>query len=191
MNKPRQRFSPRVFLYGQATPDQVVLAMNNFIGWEAFIFADEVSDQVDSHLAQDLEQEAWLFVFRQLQRDPDIWARKLERLTYLSIKSALRRGRSVFRADPGTRDRQYERVPLEQATVADLCIHALPFDQEHQLLVKALRWSQHSGDREAEHQSLLLLRRLVRRYEMNDLIARYNLALRDWWRQTRAQEGLK
>lgn len=40
---------------------------------------------------------------RLLLRDLDIWIRKLERLTSLAMRSALRRGRSVSRADPGPR----------------------------------------------------------------------------------------
>jgi len=40
---------------------------------------------------------------RLLLRDSDIWIRKLEQLTSLAMRSALRRGRSVFRADPGPR----------------------------------------------------------------------------------------
>jgi hypothetical protein len=49
-----------------------------------------------------------LFVHRLLLRDPDIWVRKLERLTSPAMRSALRRGRSVFRADSGLCQRQYQ-----------------------------------------------------------------------------------
>jgi hypothetical protein len=61
------------------------------------------SVETDSYLWQDLEQEAMDKEHRLLLRDSDIWIRKLERLTSLAMRSALRRGRSVFRADPGPR----------------------------------------------------------------------------------------
>jgi hypothetical protein len=61
------------------------------------------SVETDSYLWQDLEQEAMDKEHRLLLCDPDTWMCKLERLTSLALRSALRRGRSVFRADPGPR----------------------------------------------------------------------------------------
>ena len=108
----RQRMTPSVVLYGPRQPETVLAVMENFISWEALRLSWDAPGQIDSHLSQDLEQEAMLFVHRLLLRDPDIWMRKLERLTSLAMRSALRRGRSVFRADPGPRQRQYQRITL-------------------------------------------------------------------------------
>jgi len=69
-----------------------------------------------------------LFVHRLLLRDPDNWMRKLERLTSLAMRSALRRGRSVFRADPGQRLRQYRQVAQAQARPGDIGTGSLPLE---------------------------------------------------------------
>src|SRR5258706_3358322 len=97
------RLTPQVVLYGPQQPESVLAAMENFISWEAMRLSWEAPGQTDSHLWQDLEQEAMLFVHRLLLRDPDIWVRKLERLTSLAMHNTLRRGCSVFRSDPGQR----------------------------------------------------------------------------------------
>src|SRR5260221_97690 len=110
----RQRMTPHVVLYGSQRPETVIAAMENFISWEALRLSWNAPGETDSHFWQGLEQEAILFVHRLLLRDPDIWIRKLERLTSLAMRSALRRGCSVFRADPGPRLRQYQLVTLTQ-----------------------------------------------------------------------------
>src|SRR5260370_3904980 len=89
----RQRMTPHVVLYGPQRPEAVIAAMENFISWEALRLSWNAPGETDSHFWQDLEQEAILFVHRLLLRDPDIWMRKLERLTSLAMRSALRRGR--------------------------------------------------------------------------------------------------
>ena len=101
--------TPHAVLYGSCRPETVLATMENFISWEALRLSWETPGEIDSHLFQDLEQEAMLFVHRLLLRDPDIWMRKLERLTSLAMRSALRCDRSVFRADPGSRGRHYQR----------------------------------------------------------------------------------
>src|SRR5258708_12004461 len=108
----RQRTTPHVVLYGPQGPEAVIAVMEKFISWEALRLSWNAPGETDSHFWQDLEQEAILFVHRLLLRDPDIWMRKLERLTSLAMRSALRRGRSVFRADPRSRLRQYQRETL-------------------------------------------------------------------------------
>src|SRR5260370_2506423 len=104
----RQRMTPYVVLYGQRRPETVLAAMGNFISWEALRLSWETPGQNDSHLHQDLEQEALLFVHRLLLRDPDIWMRKLERLTSLAMRSALRRG------SPGVHGRRRTRPPPQR-----------------------------------------------------------------------------
>ncbi len=181
----RQRMAPHAVLYGPRRPETVLAAMENFISWEALRLSWETPGQGDSHLFQDLEQEAMLCAHRLLQRDPDIWIAKLERLTSLAMRNALRRGRSVFRADPGLRLRQYHRVMLTQVKPGEVCIATLSFAREYELLQNALAYARLLGDRQAEHQALLLLRRLARRYEDNELVLFCNQQLRDWWRKER------
>jgi hypothetical protein len=123
-----------------------------------------------------------LFVHRLLLRDPDIWMAKLERLTSLAMRTSLQRGRSVFRADPGPRRRHYHRVALTQVKPGEVCTASLPLAQERDLLQNALAHARLTGDQQAEHQALLLLRRLARRYEDKKLVLTYNQQLRDWWR---------
>ncbi len=79
-----------------------------------------------------------LFVHRLLLGDPDIWMRKLELLTLLAMRSALRRGRSVFPADPGLRRRQYQRITLTQVRSDEVCTTSLSLTQEYELLQYAL-----------------------------------------------------
>jgi hypothetical protein len=181
----RQRLTPHVVFYGPRQPEAVLAAMENFISWEALRLAWDASGATDSYLWQDLEQEAMLYVHRLLRRDPDIWMRKLERLTSLAIRSALRRGRSVFRADPGLRQRHYRRVTLIQVKPGEVCTTSLPLAKEYELLQNALTQACAADDRQAEHQALLLLRRLARRYEDSELVLQCNQRLRDWWRRQR------
>ncbi len=181
----RLRMTPHVVLYGPPRPETVLAAMENFISWEALRLAWDAPGETDSYLWQDLEQEALLFVHRLLLRDPDIWIRKLEWLTSLAMRSALRRGRSVFRADPGARQRQYRQVILTQVRPADICTRSLPLAQERAVLERALMRARIACNQQAEHQALLLLRRLARRYEDDDLVLQCNLQLREWWRQQR------
>jgi hypothetical protein len=181
----RQRLTPHVVFYGPRQPETVLAAMENFISWEALRLSWETPGQSDSHLFQDLEQEAMLFVHRLLLRDPDIWMRKLERLTSLAMRSALRRGRSVFRADPGSRQRHYLQVTLTQVKPDEVCRTSLPLAQEYELLQKALTQARAAGDQQVEHQALLLLRRLARRYEQDELVLQCNEQLCDWWRRKR------
>ncbi len=183
----RQRMTPHAVLYGPRRPETVLVVMENFISWEALRLSWGTPGQMDSHLFQDLEQEAMLFVHRLLLHDPDIWMAKLERLTSLAMRSALRRGRSVFRADPGPRRRQYYRVALTQVTPGDVCSASLPLAQERGLLENALAHARLTGDQQAEHRALLFLRRLARRYEQDELVMLYNEQLRDWWRRQRKQ----
>lgn len=126
-----------------------------------------------------------LYVHRLLLRDPDIWMRQLERLTSLAMRSALRRGRSVFRADPGPRRRQYHQVTLSQVRPDEICTRSLSLPQERFVLEQALTRARNTSNRQAEHHSLLLLRRLARRYQDEELERQYNQQLRDWWRQHR------
>lgn len=161
----RPRMAPSVVLCGPRRPETVLAAMENFISWEALRLSWNAPGETDLHFWQDLEQEAILFVYRLLLRDPDIWIRKLERLTSLAMRSALRRGRSVFRADPGPRLRQYQRVTLTQVKPGEVCTVSLSLAQEYELLHKALARARAADDQQAEHQALLLLRRLARRYE--------------------------
>ncbi len=133
------RLTPHAVFYGPQRPESVLEAMENFISWEALRLSWEAPGQTDSHLWQDLEQEAMLFVHRLLLRDPDIWVRKLERLTSLAMHNALRRGRSVFRSDPGQRRWQYRPVSLAEVSPTDVCTRSLPLDQERNLLEQALR----------------------------------------------------
>ena len=181
----RQRMTPHVVICGPQRPEAVIAAMENFISWEALRLSWNAPGETDSHFWQDLEQEAILFVHRLLLRDPDIWMRKLERLTSLAMRSALRRGRSVFRADPGPRLRQYQRVTLTQVKPGEVCTASLSLAREYELLHKALAQARAADDQQAEHQALLLLRRLARRCEHNELVLRCNQQLRDWWRQRR------
>jgi hypothetical protein len=181
----RQRMAPHAVLYGPHRPEAILAAMENFISWEALRLSWETPGQIDSHLAQDLEQEAMLFVHRLLLRDPDIWMRKLERLTSLAMRCALRRGCSVFRADPGPRRRLYYRVALTQVKPGEVCTTSLPLAQERDLLENALAYARLTGDLQAEHQALLLLRRLARRYEDDGLVLHCNHQLCDWWRKQR------
>jgi hypothetical protein len=189
MNKKQVRCSPRVIFYGPPSPETVIASMDGFISWEAFAFADSVAHPFDNQQAQDLAQEAWFFVFRQLQRSPDIWSRKLERLTYLRMKNVLQRGRSVLRADPGTRKRTYERVSLSSASMDNICTSSLSFEEEYDILLNALQRARDVGDREAEHRAILLLRRFARRICNDDLFATYTASLRVWWQQTRLLEA--
>ena len=181
----RQRFSPRTYYLGARTPEAVIAAMENFISWEAFRLAWSAPDQADSLLYEDLEQEARLYVHRLLERDPGIWIQKLERLTHLWMRNILRRGRSVFRADHGKRQRSYLRVALKEARSEDSCTKNLPLGQERQLLTRALEQACSDGNRAAEHQALLLLRRLARSTENEPLLQECNTQLRAWWRQER------
>jgi hypothetical protein len=181
----RQRLAPHVVLYGSYQPEVVLAAMENYISWEALRLSWDASGATDSHLWQDLEQEAMLFVHRLLLRDPDIWMAKLERLTSLAMRNVLRRGRSVFRADPGPRRRHYHRVTLTQVKPGEVCTASLPLAQERDLLENALAHARLTDDRQAEHQALLLLRRLARRYEDGELVLYCNQQLRDWWRRQR------
>jgi len=174
------RLTPQVVLYGPQQPESVLAAMENFISWEAMRLSWEAPGQTDSHLWQDLEQEAMLFVHRLLLRDPDIWVRKLERLTSLAMHNALRRGCSVFRSDPGQRRWQYRPVSLAQVSPTDVCTWSLPLAQERDLLKQALRQARNACNRQAEHQALLLLRRLARRYEDDELVLQCNQQLREW-----------
>jgi hypothetical protein len=184
----RQCMAPHAAHYGPRRPETVLAAMENFISWEALRLSWETPGQSDSHLFQDLEQEAMLFVHSLLLRDPDIWMAKLERLTSLAIRNALRRGRSVFRADPGSRRRHYRRVALTQAKSGEVCSAPLPLAQELDLLENALALARELEDRQAEHQVLLLLRRLARRYEDVGLVLLCNQRLRDWWSRQRQFE---
>ena len=177
--------TPYVVLYGQRRPETVLAAMENFISWEALRLSWETPGQNDSHLHQDLEQEALLFVHRLLLRDPDIWMRKLERLTSLAMRSALRRGLPVFRADPGSRQRHYLQVTLIQVQPGEVCTTSLPLTQEYELLQNAMTQARIADDQQAEHQALLLLRRLARRYEDDELVLQCNRQLRDWRRRQR------
>jgi hypothetical protein len=181
----RQRMTPHVVLYGPRRTETMLAAMENFISWEALRLSWETPGQSDSHLWQDLEQEAMLFVHRLLLRDPDIWMRKLERLTSLAMRSALRRGRSVFRADPGLRLRQYQRVTLTQVKPGEVCTTSLSLAQEYELLQNAMIQARMADDQQAEHQALLFLRRLARRYEDGELVLQCNEQLRNWWRRQR------
>lgn len=181
----RVRLTPHVVLYGPRRLETVLAAMENFISWEALRLSWNAPGQIDSHFYQDLEQEAMLFVHRLLLREPDIWMRKLERLTSLAMRSALRRGRSVFRADPGPRQRQYRQVALTQTMPDEVCTRSLSSIQETIVLERALSQARNACNQQAEHQGLLLLRRLARRYEYNELLQRCNQQLRDWWRQQR------
>jgi hypothetical protein len=153
----RQQMTPHVVLYGPPRPETVLAAMENLISWEALRLAWDAPGETDSYLWQDLEQEALLFVHRLLLRYPDIWIRKLERLTSLAMRSALRRGRSVFRADPGSRQHHYQRVTLIQVKPGEVCTTSLPLAQEYELLQNALTQARMADDQQAEHQSLLLL----------------------------------
>jgi len=166
----RLRMSPYVVLCGPRRPETVLVAMENFISWEALRLAWEAPGQADSQLWQDLEQEALLFVHRLLLRDPDIWVRKLERLTSLAMRGALRRGRSVFRADPGSRQREYRQVPLIQIRPDDVCTRSLLPAQERAVLEHALAQARLACNQQAEHQALLLLRRFARRYQDDELV---------------------
>ncbi len=82
----RPRMASSVVLCGPRRPETVLVAMENFISWEALRLAWEAPGQADSQLWQGLEQEALLFVHRLLLSDPDIWVRKLERLTSLAMQ---------------------------------------------------------------------------------------------------------
>jgi hypothetical protein len=181
----RQRMTHHIVLHGPCQPEAVLAAMENFVSWEAPRLSWDAPGQIDSHLFQDFEQEAMLFVHRRLLRDPDIWMRKLERLTSLAMRSALRRGRSVFRADPGLRQRHYQRVTLIQVKPGEVCTTSLPLAKGYELLQNALTQACELDDRQAEHQALLLLRSLARRYEDGELVLHCNQQLRDWWRRKR------
>lgn len=136
-------------------------------------------DQIDSHFYQDLEQEVMQFVHRLLQRDPDIWIRKLERLTSLTMHGALRRGRSVLRSDPGPRQRQYHQVALTQVMPDEEYIRSLSLPQERIILEQAQSQGCNARNLQAEHKALLLLRRLARRYQDDEPVLRCNQQLRD------------
>ncbi len=180
-----QRITPHIVLYGPRRLETVLVAMENFINWEALRLSWDAPGETDSHLWQDLEQEAMLFVHRLLMQDPNIWLHKLERLTSLAMRSALRRGRSVFRAVPGPRQRQYHQVALTQVRSGDVCNRSLSLPQERIVLDRALTQARNACNQQAEHQALLLLRRLARRYQDDELVLQCNQQLRDWWRQQR------
>ncbi len=65
--------------------------------------------QVDDGYDEDLYQEGMLAAYRLLERDPGMYGRTLVRLCVLAMYAARRRGRSVFRADPASRQRVYEQ----------------------------------------------------------------------------------
>ena len=96
------------------------------------------------------------------------------------MRSALRRGCSVFRADPGPRQRQYHRVALTQVKQGEVCTTSLPLAREYELLQNALTSAREVDNRQAEHRTLLFLRRLARRYEDSELALHCNQQLRDW-----------
>ncbi len=183
------RMPPHVVLYGPRGPEAVLAAMENFISWEALRLAWEAPGQIDSYIWQDLEQEAMLYVSRLLLRDPQIWLRKLERLTYLAMRGALRRGRSVFRADPGSRRRQFHQIALTQVRPEDVCTRSLSLPQERAVLEQALTRARNDHNQQAEHQALLLLRRLARRYQDDNLVRQCNQQLRAWWQRQRQLTG--
>ena len=101
------------------------------------------------------------------------------------MRSVLRRGRSVFRADPGSRRHQYQRVTLTQVKPGEVCTASLPTTQECELLQHALTHAGAADDQQAEHQALLHLRRLARRYEQEEMVLQCNQQLRKWWRGQR------
>jgi hypothetical protein len=136
--------------------------MEHFVSWEALRLSWTAPEETDSHLYQDLEQEGMLYVYRLLQRDQEIWMKKLEQFTCLHMRIVLRRGRSVFRADPGPRQRQYRQVPLTIVVLGEVCTKLLPLDHEHALLHKVLDRAQQTDRYTAEHQALLVLKRLAR-----------------------------
>ena len=179
------RLTPQVVFYGPLQPEAVLAAMENYISWEALRLSWGATGDTDSHLWQDLEQEAMLFVHRLLLRDPDTWMRKLERLTSLAMRSALWHSRSVLRSDPGPRLRQYHQVTLAQIRPDEVCTGSLSLAQERSVLVRALTQARNETNRQAEHHALLLLRRLARRYQDEELERRYSQQLRDWWRLQR------
>lgn len=181
----RQRMTPHVVLYDPRRPETVLAAMENFISWEVLRLTWDALGETDSHFWQELKQDAMFFVHRLLLRDPDIWMRKLERLTSLAMRSALRRGRSVFRADPGPRQRQYDQVALTQVMPNEVCTKSLSLPQERIVLEQALSQARNACNQQAEHQSLLLLRRLARRYQDDELVLQCNQQLHDWWRRHR------
>ena len=181
----RGRLTPHVVLYGSPLPETVLSAMENFISGDTLRLAWSAPGETDSFLWQDLEQEAILFVHRLLLRDPDIWMRKLERLTSLAMRSALRRGCSVFRADPVPRQHHYHRVALTQVKPSEGFTASLPLSQERDLLENTVAHARLIEDPQAEHQALL--RRLARRNEDNELVLHCNQQLHDWWRRPREQ----
>ena len=67
----------------------------------------------------------------------------------------------------------------------DVCTRSLPLAQERDLLEQALRQARNACNRQAEHQALLLLRRLARRYEDDELVLQCNQQLCEWWRRQR------
>ena len=179
------RLTPRVFIYGDRSPETVAAVMENFVSWEALRLTWDATGETDNLLYQDLYQEGMLAAQRIVQREPHIWAQKLERLTVLHMRSVLRRGRSVFRADHGDRQRSYQPVPLGQAKSNNQVTKSMPIEQELELLIRALAWSRKGADFEAEHQAILMLRRLARSIEDDDMIEHYKAEWREWWRKER------
>lgn len=186
----KQRTPPRTIFLGPRTPEAVIAAMENYVSWEAFRLAWSARGETDSFLYQDLEQEAWFFVCRLLERDPGIWIQKLERLTHLWMRAVLRRGRSIFRADPGPRQRSYLQVTLNEVKPGDVCTRNLPIGQERHLLTSALEQARGDGNRAAEHQAILLLRRFARSTQDEHLLQECNAQLRTWWRQERERRAI-
>lgn len=58
----RQRMTPHTVLDCPRQPESVLAEIENFISWEVLRLFWETSGQIDSHLSQDLKQEAMLFV---------------------------------------------------------------------------------------------------------------------------------
>jgi len=142
---------------------------------------------------QDLAQAARIYVWQYVERQGNPGPGLLIVLGRLRMYAERTRGRSVLRAHPGKRQRQYERATLEQA---DACISselepypALSDAQERDLLLGTLRAAQQEGDDRVEHVTLLALRRLARALQDDDLVADCNAQLRAWWRRHRLQEG--
>jgi hypothetical protein len=103
------------------------------------------------------------------------------------MRSALRRGHSIFRATPGARQRDYLRVTLIRVRPGEVCTTSLQLARGYVLLQNVLTWACELDDRKAKQQTLLLLRCLARRYEDSELVLHCNQQLRDLWRQEHQQ----
>lgn len=109
------RYSVHFYQVGDDPAEKLAdTRFQGLVSYHAHRLAYTAPGQVDSHYFEDLYQEGMLAAFRLLERYPGMYGRTLLRFSVLAMYAARKRGRSVFRADPGERQRTYEQVFFEQ-----------------------------------------------------------------------------